>query len=50
VNGTIYYQQLRMDMGVSVEGKLTKRDSTAVQAEMPRLSSELTSDYTHSQT
>jgi hypothetical protein len=30
-----------------VEGKLTKRDNTAAPAEMPRLSSELTSDYTH---
>jgi cytoskeletal protein CcmA (bactofilin family) len=54
VNGNIYYQQLRMDVGASVEGKLTKRDSTALQAEMPRLgseqTSEQTSDYTHSQT
>ena len=28
VNGNIYYQQLRMDVGASVEGKLTKRDKT----------------------
>ncbi|SAK46466.1 Polymer-forming cytoskeletal [Caballeronia arationis] len=26
VNGNIYYQQLRMDVGASVEGKLTKRE------------------------
>src|SRR5476649_1134162 len=51
VNGNIYYQQLRMDVGASVEGKLTKRDNTvAPQAEMPRLSSEMTSDYSHSET
>jgi cytoskeletal protein CcmA (bactofilin family) len=51
VNGNIYYQQLRMDVGASVEGKLTKRDnSLAPQVETPRLSSELTSDYSHSET
>jgi cytoskeletal protein CcmA (bactofilin family) len=51
VNGNIYYQQLRMDVGASVEGKLTKRDNTlAPQANTPRLSSELTSDYSHSET
>ena len=27
VNGNIYYQQLRMDVGASVEGKLTKREA-----------------------
>ena len=50
VNGNIYYQQLRMDVGASVEEKLAKRDNTAVQAEMKRLSSEVPSDYMHSQT
>jgi hypothetical protein len=34
-----------------VEAKLTKRDNTLPpQAEMPRLSSELTSDYSHNET
>jgi cytoskeletal protein CcmA (bactofilin family) len=51
VNGNIYYQQLRMDVGASVEGKLTKRDNTvAMRSEPPQLSSDLTSDYTHSET
>ncbi|MFL6639484.1 MAG: polymer-forming cytoskeletal protein, partial [Paraburkholderia graminis] len=26
VTGNIYYQQLRMDCGASVDGKLTRRD------------------------
>ncbi|MGA7813187.1 MAG: polymer-forming cytoskeletal protein, partial [Caballeronia sp.] len=51
VNGNIYYQQLRMDVGASVEGKLTKRENMQVAPETPRLSSELSSDlssdYTH---
>lgn len=36
VNGNIYYQQLRMDVGASVEGKLTKRDGPAAASAMPR--------------
>lgn len=55
VNGNIYYQQLRMDVGASVEGKLTKRENMQVAPATPRLSnevsnevsSELSSDYTH---
>ncbi|ACD20231.1 bactofilin family protein [Paraburkholderia phytofirmans] len=35
VTGNIYYQQLRMDCGASVDGKLTKRD--AAQAATPLL-------------
>ncbi|MFM0220553.1 bactofilin family protein [Paraburkholderia dipogonis] len=35
VTGNIYYQQLRMDCGASVDGKLTKRD--AAQAATPHL-------------
>ncbi|MFK4441562.1 cytoskeletal protein CcmA (bactofilin family) [Caballeronia udeis] len=54
VNGNVYYQQLRMDAGASVEGKLTKRDNTlapqAAQTAQARLSSDLTSDYSHSET
>ena len=43
VNGNIYYQQLRRDVGASVEGKLTKRESASIAAmDMPRLGSELT--------
>ncbi|MFM0670277.1 bactofilin family protein [Paraburkholderia sediminicola] len=30
VTGNIYYQQLRMDCGASVDGKLTKRDAAQV--------------------
>jgi cytoskeletal protein CcmA (bactofilin family) len=42
VTGNIYYQQLRMDVGASVEGKLTKRENAAIaQIEMPRLGSEV---------
>ncbi|TCK37899.1 hypothetical protein B0G84_3197, partial [Paraburkholderia sp. BL8N3] len=36
VNGNIYYQQLRMDVGASVEGKLTKRDGPAAASAMLR--------------
>ncbi|ASW02824.1 bactofilin family protein [Paraburkholderia aromaticivorans] len=35
VTGSIYYQQLRMDCGASVDGKLTKRD--AAQSTPPHL-------------
>lgn len=35
VTGNIYYQQLRMDCGASVDGKLTKRDTA--QAATPLL-------------
>ena len=35
VTGNIYYQQLRMDCGASVDGKLTRRD--AAQAATPLL-------------
>jgi cytoskeletal protein CcmA (bactofilin family) len=30
VTGNIYYQQLRMDCGASVDGKLTRRETTQV--------------------
>jgi cytoskeletal protein CcmA (bactofilin family) len=40
VTGNIFYQQLRMDVGASVEGKLTKRENAAITSmEMPRLGS-----------
>jgi cytoskeletal protein CcmA (bactofilin family) len=43
VTGNIFYQQLRMDVGASVEGKLTKRENAAIaQMEMPRLGSDVT--------
>jgi cytoskeletal protein CcmA (bactofilin family) len=32
VTGNILYQQLRMDIGAAVDGKLTRRDSTAAAA------------------
>ncbi|BEU23905.1 polymer-forming cytoskeletal protein [Paraburkholderia terrae] len=32
ITGNIYYQQLRMDVGASVDGKLTRRDTTPVPA------------------
>jgi cytoskeletal protein CcmA (bactofilin family) len=42
VTGNIFYQQLRTDVGASVEGKLTKRENAATTSiEMPRLSSEV---------
>jgi cytoskeletal protein CcmA (bactofilin family) len=37
VTGNIYYQQLRMDCGATVDGKLTRRD--AAQAATPLLTS-----------
>ena len=41
VTGNIYYQQLRMDCGASVDGKLTKRETVqavqTVQAPSPLL-------------
>jgi cytoskeletal protein CcmA (bactofilin family) len=46
VNGNIYYQQLRMDVGASVEGKLTKRESASLASmDMPRLGSESTQGF-----
>ena len=32
ITGNIYYQQLRMDVGASVDGKLTRRDVTSAAA------------------
>ena len=32
ITGNIYYQQLRMDVGASVDAKLTRRDTTPVPA------------------
>jgi cytoskeletal protein CcmA (bactofilin family) len=32
ITGNIYYQQLRMDVGASVDGKLARRDTTPVPA------------------
>ncbi|PRY05111.1 cytoskeletal protein CcmA (bactofilin family) [Paraburkholderia sp. BL6665CI2N2] len=38
VTGNIYYQQLRMDCGAAVDGKLTKRDAAqAAQGATPHL-------------
>ncbi|MGF6573105.1 protein CcmA, bactofilin family [Paraburkholderia fungorum] len=35
VTGNIYYQQLRMDCGASVDGKLTKRETVQAGQAMP---------------
>jgi cytoskeletal protein CcmA (bactofilin family) len=47
VNGNIYYQQLRMDVGASVEGKLTKRENMQVAPATPRLSNEVSNDVSN---
>ena len=46
VTGNIDYQQLRMDCGASVDGKLTKRD--AAQASRPLLPSASDTDFSKS--
>lgn len=39
ITGNIYYQQLRMDVGASVDGKLTRRDVAPAPASPPVVSS-----------
>jgi len=47
VTGNIYYQQLRMDCGASVDGKLTKRDAAQTAAPLLAPAAEVGFDASH---